>query len=690
MTPRSARAPRGPFPTTKLLRLARTQVDPIAPVVAARVPSPSRGRLGWGWAAARHILHLSAPVALALLTLVAAANAAPAPSEGEDATDIVLDPAVVRALRIDVDAAAASSSVERLDAVDLAAQGSHTLGDALDGLAGLRVRRYGPLGSLQSVSLRGSSSGHTTVIADGVRLDSMQGSMTDVGRWRADDLQSVEVAKGGHSAQYGTGAGAGVILLEGLPVDALPTAKLTMQAGAFGFRGADLGFTVPTGVGGARISVGRREATNDYAYEWLDKERRRDNADVEQDHARLRWDLPFDRGDWTLTAMASRRVTGAPGAETGAAPPAVEDRARQSDDEQLVGVRGRLYVGEWRLEPTLNARRTEQRYVDPLIDVDSVHRPNKVYGGAVASRELGATHVAGGIDGERQAITSTDVTDTERTRAGAFVMALRRLDLPDGAPIDSAQLDVSARGDAYRDFGSVGSPRAGIVLRRSSARLFANIGRSFRAPTFNDLYWSPGGNPDLEPERGAHRAFGVGWGDGRLTVEASRYHTRFTNEIRWAPRADGSWSPMNVSRSRKSGWDGSFSVRQGAWRASLRGSRTAAVDISEDPSTNDTYGMQLRLTPEHMASGEVMYGAERWGARAQHRWVGRSFTRADGKGELDAYGVLAVGAWRQFRVAGMDYEARVDGTNALDQAYIIIPGYPMPGRSVAITLGASL
>ncbi|MEO2005046.1 MAG: TonB-dependent receptor, partial [Candidatus Poribacteria bacterium] len=149
-------------------------------------------------------------------------------------------------------------------------------------------------------------------------------------------------------------------------------------------------------------------------------------------------------------------------------------------------------------------------------------------------------------------------------------------------------------------------------------------------------------------------------------------------------------SPMNVAASRKSGWDGNVSLRQGAWRAAVRGSRTAAVDISDTPDTNETYGKQLRLTPENMASGEAMYVAERWGSRAQHRWVGGSFTRADNKDTLPSYSVLDISAWRQFRVAGMDYEARIDLTNALETAYVIIPQYPMPGRAVAITLGASL
>ncbi|MBT3266240.1 TonB-dependent receptor [Candidatus Poribacteria bacterium] len=631
---------------------------------------------------------LCAGLFLALLTAAITVSAEDDPDVAP--RDIVLEPAIVRALRIDIDPAAASSSVETLDAVELAARGSHTLGEALDGLAGLRVRRYGPLGALQSVSVRGSSGGHTTVIADGVRLDSMQGSLSDVSLWRADDLRSVEVAKGGHSAQYGTGAGAGVILLEGLPVDALPPVKLTMQAGAFGLRSADVGFTVPTASGGVRLSIGRREATNDFPYVWHGKDRRRTNADVVQDHARLRWDLPISLGEWTLTAVAMRRETGAPGVDTGAPPRAEDDHARQWDDEQILGLRGRVHAGAWRIEPTLNARRSKERYLDPPLDVDSVHRPNMQHAGIVGSREFGASHVAAGLDGERQAITSTDVLDTDRLRGGAFVMGLHRIELPEAISADTAQLDITARADSYSDFGSVVSPRAGFVLRRASARVFANVGESFRAPTLNDLYWTPGGNPDLEPERGAHRAVGVGWSDGSVSAEASRFHTRFRNEIQWAPLANGSWSPLNVTRSRKSGWDGRVSVRQGPWRAALRGSRTIAVDVSDTPETNSTYDKQLRLIPKHMASAEVMYTAAAWGSRAQHRWVGSSFTRADNKDSLPAYSVVDIGVWRRFRVTGMEYEARIDVTNALDGAYVIIPQYPMPGRAFSVTVGASL
>jgi len=38
----------------------------------------------------------------------------------------------------------------------------------------------------------------------------------------------------------------------------------------------------------------------------------------------------------------------------------------------------------------------------------------------------------------------------------------------------------------------------------------------------------------------------------------------------------------------------------------------------------------------------------------------------------------------------MEYEARIDVTNALDGAYVIIPQYPMPGRAFSVTVGASL
>ena len=54
-----------------------------------------------------------------------------------------------------------------------------------------------------------------------------------------------------------------------------------------------------------------------------------------------------------------------------------------------------------------------------------------------------------------------------------------------------------------------GSPRKGntdyvlseIYNNLKGSEIEYHYGTGFRYPTFNDLYWQPGGNPDLEPEK---------------------------------------------------------------------------------------------------------------------------------------------------------------------------------------------
>jgi iron complex outermembrane receptor protein len=66
---------------------------------------------------------------------------------------------------------------------------------------------------------------------------------------------------------------------------------------------------------------------------------------------------------------------------------------------------------------------------------------------------------------------------------------------------EDLRLTVGVRYDDYSDFGSEVSPRAGLVwefIKGYDLKLL--YGHAFRAPTFDELYDSNLGNPDLDPE----------------------------------------------------------------------------------------------------------------------------------------------------------------------------------------------
>lgn len=79
----------------------------------------------------------------------------------------------------------------------------------------------------------------------------------------------------------------------------------------------------------------------------------------------------------------------------------------------------------------------------------------------------------------------------------------------------------------------------------------ASVSRNFRFPTLNDLYFLPGGNPDLKKEHGISydgRRFvrrGRG-GSYSLHGEATWFDSYIDDWIVWLPTFKGFWTPKNI------------------------------------------------------------------------------------------------------------------------------------------------
>jgi iron complex outermembrane receptor protein len=95
-----------------------------------------------------------------------------------------------------------------------------------------------------------------------------------------------------------------------------------------------------------------------------------------------------------------------------------------------------------------------------------------------------------------------------------------------------------------------GTPHFGGYLGRKwtgeKQNLFLAMGSYYRLPTLNELYWNPGGNPDLKSER----SFGFKMGTKSLTRTAFHLSTDqlyYSQLIQWAPSNSGLWTPQNYA-----------------------------------------------------------------------------------------------------------------------------------------------
>ena len=205
-------------------------------------------------------------------------------------------------------------------------------------------------------------------------------------------------------------------------------------------------------------------------------------------------------------------------------------------------------------------------------------------------------------------------------------------------------------------------------------------------PTLNDLYWQPGGNPELKAERGWSQELGLesAWSDAtrRLTFSITAFNRNIDDWILWTPDAEaGYWSAANVasvwSRGLETRLDGAWHRKD--WRIQLRLGydyiRSTNQRALERPRIEP--GEQLIYTPEHQAFGRLSIAWRDWSLTYRHTYSGPVQTPTEPlSGYQLGYGQLQ---W-QLRRKGFWGTLFLRAENLWNAAYRVVERRPMPGR----------
>ncbi len=442
------------------------------------------------------------------------------------------------------------------------------LPDALAPLPGVRVARFGAPGSFSMVSIRGTRNEQILVLVDGRRLSPAQGGGVDLGAVDAASLERVEVLRGGASALYGGGALGGVVNLVTRPPAGWPGgSSFRLEGGSFGTVEGMMRHERALGAGGRLWLRGHGLTTRgDYAY--FDR-----GAEVERKNARARSSggtvglrlAPSPHAQLTLDGVIEAGEQGVPGAIEFPTLEAERTDHRGSAAAELVlddrGATGNRIAlsGQW-LRQRRNYSDREHGIADRHInrsagiDVRLDHSLSGTRGLAPSSTDPGPgpaiPSLTGGVDLTWDDLDSTTDGDRSRRSAGLYLRGQFGRDRLIVAP--------AARLDAASDAAPSLNPRLGLrVDLDHGLDLRLAAGRSYRPPSFDDLFFpdvgGAMGNPNLRPERALDLEMGVGGGFGRpprhdASFAVNAYRQQVDDLIQWSPGADGRWRPHNVGR----------------------------------------------------------------------------------------------------------------------------------------------
>ncbi len=227
----------------------------------------------------------------------------------------------------------------------------------------------------------------------------------------------------------------------------------------------------------------------------------------------------------------------------------------------------------------------------------------------------------------------------------------------------------------------------------ASLTILASTNR--QQPTLNDLYWEPGGNPALRPEKSMALALkGRRRLGGTVLLHADAVYSHYSDLIEWQPGPGGVWSPKNLRSAATLAWSLRGEPASGAPRYSIAGG-LAGVQ-SRNLTAGANFGKPLRYTS--LLSGHLRV---RWQPvpalnlelRAHGRSPYISFYNFPRDTFSPAQTNLDVVLRLHRRSAGaLDEAGRPRATlvvniqNLFDQPHESVPGYPEPGRSVTLSL----
>ncbi|MFC1714020.1 TonB-dependent receptor plug domain-containing protein [Candidatus Poribacteria bacterium] len=620
-------------------------------------------------------------------------------SSKDAGSDVVeLDEIVVSATRTPatLDSISASSSI--VSEKQIQSSTATDLGHLLEKTNLLDILNYGP-GGISTASIRGSSREQVLVLVDGERInDSLSGSV-DLDTIPIAYAKRIEVVRGGQSAMYGADAVGGIInIITKQPTGTKARAWSTLGAYDSLSMGAEASRRVKT-VSGI-LSLSRTTSESDFLFEdKFGRELVRENADSKKRSV-------FGKLTWDISDSAILRLSGDHYySDKGAPGPIGQFTPEANQKDRSIGFKADLEHSpkEGILYKLSGYKRdTKLRYVSPQgpFPIDDIHKADAM-GTELQVNLFQNTSIPliWGLSFRNDDIASTAVGDQRRETYSAYIQQELGRDFGNSAlSLSRIVIFPAVRWDHYSDFDAGASPKLGVLASFGQFRVVtvkANVGRSYRAPSMNDLYWPPDpfafGNPDLEPERATNMDAGLHFHVSEpsllsqlsmIRLGATYFRNSFRDRIQWTPGADGKWSPQNLSEALTTGLETEMQAGISLWNMPDLVNVTTSYTFLK---AEDMQGRQLIYRPKHALGYALRVGADGLWSQIQGVYRSRRYFTVQNTKWLDPFMSydLQLGierrSWSNTKI-GLIFEIK----NLFDTEYQHVADYPLPGREWSI------
>ena len=238
-----------------------------------------------------------------------------------------------------------------------------------------------------------------------------------------------------------------------------------------------------------------------------------------------------------------------------------------------------------------------------------------------------------------------------------------------------------------------------LITKKQQLFLKGNIGKNYRHPTLNDLYWQPGGNPDLLSENGISSDISLNnklkFKNLALENKLGVFYSDINNWIIWLPSERGYWQPFNIKNVVSKGMEfhtkTSFKIQKFLVKISGNYAFTKSINYGDKQKWgDDSYGKQLPYVPVHSENIFVSISRNGYSVSYIHNAYSERFTTSSNdislRDWLYPYYMSNLFIDKKFKIKKTNIDIQFKIYNLFNEEYRSVLGRPMPQRNYLLLM----
>lgn len=571
---------------------------------------------------------------------------------------------------------------------------SHSLSELIQQHSSVFIKDYGP-SSLSSISFRGTGASHTQVQWNGVLLNSPMNGQVDFSLYPTIFFNQAELHHGAASLLDRNGAlGGSVLLKNSQNFESKNTAFIKQSVGSFGAYKTELSTSFIQNKWLFETQLFYYTAQNNFEFKNISK---KGNPIEQQKNAEM---LQYGIQQGIYKQLKNGSFGGRIwlfDSDRNLAPAITKDSSSENQRDQSF----RALLEYKQVKNKLSFTVTSGLIKDVLIYEDMSAKIYSKSNSYLLDNLINTNYylnnkinIINNLNIRFETAESGGYSTTKQRTQGSWMTGVT-------IHLGRVQLNVFNRFIALNNVFNPFAPSVGgkiQLLKKEQLYLKANAGINYHYPSLNDLYWNPGGNPNLKPEKAEMTEAGFSYTkttrNTELTLDVVGFYNYVSNWIIWLPTEFSYWSPTNLKEVENKGFEATLALNTTLGKFTLKQNAnyayTASTNIKTNNELDNSIDKQLIYVPFHKFNYTLGATYKNTSIYYNYSYTGLRFISTDNNWYMPAYFIHNASISQQIKLKKVKLTASFKANNLLNQDYQAIAYRAMPGRNFLFSISLGL